>query len=218
MQAFHFLPFLRFGSHLGYPQAFERVVLFAHFFCAYIFCDVTPLITKLSVISKNTRNTLNGFGSCGIFIVLAFFYCLVMTILPKKKHSESKKTDTTSNNDNRARIRGNSSWSSSAGVTERNRSSEEYSGHGEEQYLGNSFESREAADVASNTSKRRHRSPPHRHKYHERHSEETGYNSSDEYDCTQADQPLSTEEVGFVIVFMFLKENTQVLTPEFCLL
>lgn len=117
-----------------------------------------------------------------------------MTILPKKKHSESKKTDTTSNSDNRARIRGNSSWSSSTSVTERNRSSEEYSGLGEEQYLGNSFESREAADVASSSSKRRHRSPPHRHKYHERHNEETGYNSSDEHDCTQ-EQPLSSEEV-----------------------
>lgn len=116
-----------------------------------------------------------------------------MTILPKKKHSESKKSDTASNNDNRARIRGNSSWSSSASVTERNRSSEEYSGH-EEQYLGNSFESREAADVAS-SSKRRHRSPPHRHKYHERHSEETGYNSSDEHEPQTTDQPLSTEEV-----------------------
>lgn len=118
-----------------------------------------------------------------------------MTILPKKKHSESKKTDTSSSNDNRTRIRNNSSWTSSAGVTERNRSTEEYSGHGEEQYLGNSFESREAADVASNTSKRRHRSPPHRHKYHERHSEEAGNNSSDEYECTQTDQPLSTEEM-----------------------
>lgn len=117
-----------------------------------------------------------------------------MTILPKKKHSESKKSDTASNNDNRARIRGNSSWTSSASVTERNRPSEEYSGH-EEQYIGNSFESREATDVASSSSKRRHRSPPHRHKYHERHSEETGYNSSDEHDTQTTDQPLSTEEM-----------------------
>lgn len=117
-----------------------------------------------------------------------------MTILPKKKHSESKKSDTAPNNDNRTRIRGNSSWPSSAGVTERTRSSEEYSGH-EEQYLGSSFESREAADAASSSSKRRHRSPPHRHKYHERHSEETGYNSSDEHDAQTTDQPLSTEEV-----------------------
>ena len=129
-----------------------------------------------------------------------------MTILPKKKHSESKKTDTSSSNDNRTRIRNNSSWTSSAGVTERNRSTEEYSGHGEEQYLGNSFESREAADVASNTSKRRHRSPPHRHKFHERHSEEAGNNSSDEYECTQTDQPLSTEEVGIVFVLTLLEE------------
>ena len=117
-----------------------------------------------------------------------------MTILPKKKHSESKKSETTSNNESRTRIRGNSSWTSSASVTERGRSSEEYSSH-EEQYLGNSFESREATDVASCSSKRRHRSPPHRHKYHERHSEETGYNSSDEHDTQTADQPLSSEEV-----------------------
>lgn len=117
-----------------------------------------------------------------------------MTILPKKKHSESKKSDTAANNDSRSRIRSNSSWSSSASVTERNRSSEEFSGH-EEQYLGNSFESREAADVATSSSKRRHRSPPHRHKYHERHSEETGYNSSDEHDAPTTEQPLSTEEV-----------------------
>ncbi|KAM7428611.1 OTU domain-containing protein 5 [Porites harrisoni] len=117
-----------------------------------------------------------------------------MTILPKKKHSESKKSETTSNNESRTRIRGNSSWTSSASVTERGRSSEEYSSH-EEQYLGNSFESREATDVASCSSKRRHRSPPHRHKYHERHSEETGYNSSDEHDTQTTDQPLSSEEV-----------------------
>ncbi|XP_044167678.1 LOW QUALITY PROTEIN: OTU domain-containing protein 5-A-like [Acropora millepora] len=118
-----------------------------------------------------------------------------MTILPKKKHSESKKSDTTSNNDNRPRIRGNnSSWSSPASVAERNRPSEEYSGH-EDQYLGNSFESREAADVASSSSKRRHRSPPHRHKYHERHGEETGYNSSDEHDAPIKEQPLSNEEM-----------------------
>lgn len=152
--------------------------------------------------------------SCGVFFVLAIFYCSVMTILPKKKHSESKKTDTTSNSDNRARIRGNSSWSSSTSVTERNRSSEEYSGLGEEQYLGNSFESREAADVASSSSKRRHRSPPHRHKYHERHNEETGYNSSDEHDCTQ-EQPLSSEEVRAVVVFISVEENTRVLTLSF---
>ena len=139
-----------------------------------------------------------------------------MTILPKKKHSESKKTDTTSSSDNRARIRGNSSWSSSTSVTERNRSSEEYSGLSEEQYLGNSFESREAADVASSSSKRRHRSPPHRHKYHERHNEETGYNSSDEHDCTQ-EQPLSSEEVRAVVVFIFVEENSRVLTLSFML-
>lgn len=140
-----------------------------------------------------------------------------MTILPKKKHSESKKTDTTSNSDNRARIRGNNSpWSSSASVTERNRSSEEYSGLSEEQYLGNSFESREAADVASSSTKRRHRSPPHRHKYHERHNEETGYNSSDEHDCTQ-EQPLSSEEVRAAVVFISMEKNTRVLTPEFCI-
>ncbi|XP_015778420.1 PREDICTED: OTU domain-containing protein 5-B-like [Acropora digitifera] len=118
-----------------------------------------------------------------------------MTILPKKKHSESKKSDTTSSNDNRPRIRGNnSSWSSPASVAERNRPSEEYSGH-EDQYLGNSFEAREAADVASSSSKRRHRSPPHRHKYHERHGEETGYNSSDEHDAPIKEQPLSNEEM-----------------------
>lgn len=139
-----------------------------------------------------------------------------MTILPKKKHSESKKTDTTSNNDNRARIRGNSPWSSSAGVTERNRSSEEYSSLGEEQYLGNSFESREAADVASNSSKRRHRSPPHRHKYHERHNEEAGYNSSDEHDGTQ-EQPLSSEEVRFVLVFIFMGQKYSSIDPKVCL-
>lgn len=137
-----------------------------------------------------------------------------MTILPKKKHSESKKTDTTSNNDNRARIRGNSSWSSSTSVTERNRSSEEYSGLSEEQYLGNSFENRETADVASSSSKRRHRSPPHRHKYHERHNEETGYNSSDEHDCTQ-EQPLSSEEVRAIVVFISVEENTRILTLSF---
>lgn len=137
-----------------------------------------------------------------------------MTILPKKKHSESKKTDTTSNNDNRARIRGNSSWSSSTSVTERNRSSEEYSGLSEEQYLGNSFESREAVDVASSSSKRRHRSPPHRHKYHERHNEETGYNSSDEHDCTQ-EQPLSSEEVRAIDVLISVEENTRILTLSF---
>ena len=119
-----------------------------------------------------------------------------MTILPKKKHSESKKSDTTSSNDNRARIRGNnSSWSSPASITDRNRQSDEYTGH-EEQYLGNSFEAREAADVASSSSKRRHRSPPHRHKYHERHGEETGYNSSDEHDAPAKEQPMSNEEVS----------------------
>lgn len=132
-----------------------------------------------------------------------------MTILPKKKHSDSKKSDTASNNDNRTRIRGNSSWSSSSSVTERSRSSEEYTGH-EEQYLGNSFEAREAADVATSSSKRRHRSPPHRHKYHERHSEETGYNSSDEHDAT--DQPLSNEEVQIlVLIFMFTVQYSRVI-------
>ena len=161
------------------------------------FGDVTPLIIELS----NSNNTERALDSCGVFFVLAIFYCSIMTILPKKKHSESKKTDTTSNSDNRTRIRGNSSWSSSTSVTERNRSSEEYSSLNEEQYLGNSFEGREAADVASNSSKRRHRSPPHRHKYHERHNEETGYNSSDEHDCTQ-EQPLSSEEVRAVVVYI----------------
>lgn len=207
-------PFVR---HLGYPQSFESVLLFVRISCAHIlFGDVTPLITELS----NSKNSSERVWILVVFFfVLAFFYCSIMTILPKKKHCESKKTDTTSNNDNRARIRGNSSWSSSASVAERNRSSEEYSGHGEEQYLGNSFESREAADVASSSSKRRHRSPPHRHKYHERHSEETGYNSSDEHDCSQAttEQPLSSEEVGFVFVFVFVEQNTHVLTPGFCL-
>ena len=133
-----------------------------------------------------------------------------MTILPKKKHSESKKSDTAANNDNRTRIRGNSSWPSSSSVTERSRPSEEYSTGHEEQYLGNSFEAREAADVATSSSKRRHRSPPHRHKYHERHSEETGYNSSDEHDAT--DQPLSNEEVQIlVLIFKFTAQYTHVI-------
>ncbi|EDO27268.1 predicted protein, partial [Nematostella vectensis] len=62
---------------------------------------------------------------------------------------------------------------------ERSWTSEEYGG--EESYRSGNFEARESSD-ASSGSKRRHRASPHRHKYHERHSEETGYNSSDEHD------------------------------------
>ena len=110
-----------------------------------------------------------------------------MTILPKKKHSDTKKSDSNSSNENRNRMRGSSSWSSTASA----RSSEEYSG--EDAYRSANFESREASDTGG-ASKRRHRSPPHRIKYHERHSEETDYNSSDEYDLQNLDQPC-TEEV-----------------------
>ena len=154
--------------------------------------DVTPLNKVLSNIRYET--VLQGFFVGGLFLdFLKHLHCSIMTILPKKKHSDSKKNDNASNIDNRARMRGNSSWSSSATVTERSWSTEEYSS--EEQYRANSFESREAADTASSSSKRRHRSPPHRHKYHERHSEDTGYNSSDEHDTPKPDQLLSTEEV-----------------------
>ncbi|XP_048583216.1 OTU domain-containing protein 5 [Nematostella vectensis] len=99
-----------------------------------------------------------------------------MTILPKKKHSETKKPETNTSNEARGRIRGAQNWSS---PQERSWTSEEYGG--EESYRSGNFEARESSD-ASSGSKRRHRASPHRHKYHERHSEETGYNSSDEHD------------------------------------
>ncbi|XP_031549640.1 OTU domain-containing protein 5-B-like isoform X2 [Actinia tenebrosa] len=96
-----------------------------------------------------------------------------MTILPKKKHSESKKPDSSSTSDGRGRIRGAPNRPSPSERSSLNRSSDDY--------VGESFESREAADAACST-KRRHRGSPHRHKYHERHSDEAGYNSSDEHD------------------------------------
>lgn len=107
-----------------------------------------------------------------------------MTILPKKKHSESKKPDSSSNNDGRGRIRGAQNRPSPPERSSLNRSSEDY--------VGESFESREAADAACST-KRRHRGSPHRHKYHERHSDEAGYNSSDEHDGQNME--VVTEEV-----------------------
>lgn len=110
-----------------------------------------------------------------------------MTILPKKKHSESKKSDSNSNNENRGRIRTGSNWSNQ---TERNWSNDDFST--DENYRSNTFESRDTNETSGNT-KRRHRSPPHRHKYHERQNEETGYNSSDEHDSLAIEPP--TEEV-----------------------
>ena len=107
-----------------------------------------------------------------------------MTILPKKKHSESKKPDNSSSNDNRGRIRGLQNRPSPPERTSIPRASEEY--------VGESFDSREAVDTACST-KRRHRGSPHRHKYHERHNEEAGYNSSDEHDGQNIE--VTTEEV-----------------------
>ena len=110
-----------------------------------------------------------------------------MTILPKKKHSESKKSDSNANNENRGRIRTGANWNNQA---ERNWSNEDFAT--DESYRSNNFESRDTNETSGNT-KRRHRSPPHRHKYHERHNEETGYNSSDEYDNPLLEPP--TDEV-----------------------
>ncbi|KAK3746035.1 hypothetical protein QZH41_012978 [Actinostola sp. cb2023] len=107
-----------------------------------------------------------------------------MTILPKKKHSESKKPDNSSSSDNRGRIRGLQSRPSPPERTSITRASDEY--------VGESFDSREAVDASCST-KRRHRGSPHRHKYHERHSEETGYNSSDEHEVQ--DMEVTTEEI-----------------------
>ena len=126
-----------------------------------------------------------------------------MTILPKKKHCDTKKSDANSSNEGRNRLRGSSSWSSSAGV----RSPEEYSG--DDSYRSTTFESREASDTGS-SSKRRHRSPPHRLKYHERHSEETDYNSSDEYDPQKLDQPCTEEVCLQIELIILVREEWQI--------
>ena len=129
-----------------------------------------------------------------ICLFLSFFRSLFvsqlsakMTILPKKKHSDSKKSDSNGNNENRGRIRTGSNWSNQA---ERSWSNDDFST--DDSYRSNTFESRDSNESSGNT-KRRHRSPPHRHKYHERQNEETGYNSSDEYDSFTIEPP--TEEV-----------------------
>lgn len=117
-----------------------------------------------------------------------------MTILPKKKHTESKKPDNTSSSDNRGRIRGLQTRPSPPERTSLGRASEEY--------VGESFDSREAVESSCST-KRRHRGSPHRHKYHERHGEEAGYNSSDEHE--EQNLEVTTEEVTRIIdVFPFL--------------
>lgn len=108
-----------------------------------------------------------------------------MTILPKKKHSESKKPDNNSNNDNRGRIRGLQNRPSPSERTTR----------ASDEYTSENFDSK-SGDPSCST-KRRHRGSPHRHKYHERHGEETGYNSSDEHEGQKLE--VTTEEVSLLV-------------------
>lgn len=115
-----------------------------------------------------------------------------MTILPKKKHNESKKPDNNSNNDNRGRIRGLQSRPSPPERTNLTRASDEYTNE--------NFDSK-PGDPSCST-KRRHRGSPHRHKYHERHNEETGYNSSDEHEGQNLE--VTTEEVLMFVTRIFL--------------
>lgn len=117
---------------------------------------------------------------------LSYFLVEIMTILPKKKHQDSKKNEANTSNDLRhARSRNNCARTSGERA---NRSPDEI--NESSVYRSGNIELRNTSESSSN-GKRRYRNTNNEY----RRRDETGYNSEDEYDASKNDDQPSEEVV-----------------------